>query len=190
MKTTLPRRTNIIALIALSMTVCGVARATEEFPSVIYRHLNADYSVSPYEPPCMVCHLRGSTGTGTAETPFARSMKRVVCSQRTTLRSRRLLTRCSATVWIVTAMVLPTFRRLSAIRIQTRRQTSAFQVRRVPMRGAVAESARTMGTAGRARSASEFLAWVCFGSDAASESTRGSPGFECSSSQTGVGQQP
>ena len=31
--------------------------------------------VVPYEPPCSLCHLRGSTGPGTADTPLALSMK-------------------------------------------------------------------------------------------------------------------
>lgn len=51
------------------------ASATARFPSQIYYHLYSSYTVAPYEPPCSVCHLRGSTGPGTAQTPFALSMK-------------------------------------------------------------------------------------------------------------------
>jgi len=51
------------------------AAATEEFPSEIYYHLYSSYHVAPYHPPCSLCHLRGSTGDGTAQTPFALSMK-------------------------------------------------------------------------------------------------------------------
>jgi hypothetical protein len=51
------------------------ASATEEFPSRIYHHLYSSYTVTPYEPPCSLCHVRGSTGDGTAQTSFARALK-------------------------------------------------------------------------------------------------------------------
>jgi len=51
------------------------ASATGRFPGVIYRDLYSSYTVVPYQPPCSLCHVRGSTGPGTAQTPFALSMK-------------------------------------------------------------------------------------------------------------------
>lgn len=55
------------------------AEATQKFPSAIYYHLYADTiktaKVNPYLPPCSLCHTRGSTGPGTAQTPFALSAK-------------------------------------------------------------------------------------------------------------------
>lgn len=51
------------------------AHATEEFPGAVYYHLYSSFRVPPYQPPCSLCHLRGSTGEGTAQTPFALSMK-------------------------------------------------------------------------------------------------------------------
>jgi hypothetical protein len=64
-----------VALATLVLTSTKAAHAVGRFPGGIYRHLNASYTVAPYEPPCSVCHLRGSTGSGTAQTPFALSMK-------------------------------------------------------------------------------------------------------------------
>jgi hypothetical protein len=51
------------------------AQATSRYPGEIYYHLYSSYTVPPYSPPCSLCHLRGSTGPGTAQTPFALSMK-------------------------------------------------------------------------------------------------------------------
>lgn len=62
-------------VLAPSMTLSGRALAVSRFPSLIYHHLYAHYTVPPYQPPCSLCHSRGSTGPGTAQTPFALSMK-------------------------------------------------------------------------------------------------------------------
>lgn len=59
-------------------SITSVAHATQRYPSTIYYHLYplfADAGKPPYVPPCSLCHLRGSTGAGTAQTPFALSMK-------------------------------------------------------------------------------------------------------------------
>jgi len=64
-----------VALAAVGFTFTHPARATGHFPGLIYRSLYYSYVVPPYQPPCSLCHLRGSTGPGTAETPFALSMK-------------------------------------------------------------------------------------------------------------------
>jgi len=63
------------ALAVASVTFTHPAFATSRFPGVIYRDLAGSYTVPPYHPPCSLCHLRGSTGAGTAQTPFALSMK-------------------------------------------------------------------------------------------------------------------
>jgi hypothetical protein len=51
------------------------AQATQKFPSAIYNYLGTSFTVKPYLPPCSLCHSRGSTGPGTAQTPFALSAK-------------------------------------------------------------------------------------------------------------------
>lgn len=51
------------------------AEATQKFPSGIYNYLLPTFTVKPYAPPCSLCHDRGSTGPGTAQTPFALSAK-------------------------------------------------------------------------------------------------------------------
>jgi hypothetical protein len=48
----------------------ATARAVPEFPREIQRALALDY-----DPPCSLCHVKENTGTGTAETPFALSMR-------------------------------------------------------------------------------------------------------------------
>jgi len=68
---TLPIGVAVFAMLAVS----GMAQATPRFPQVIYSYLYSDYTVTPYQPPCAVCHERGSTGSGTAQTPFAISAK-------------------------------------------------------------------------------------------------------------------
>jgi hypothetical protein len=47
-----------------------LARAVPDFPREIQRDLSLDY-----EPPCYVCHVKDKTGVGTAQTPFALSMR-------------------------------------------------------------------------------------------------------------------
>jgi len=75
MKTPIIAFATNVAIAAAAITSTEPALAVGRFPGGIYRHLYSSYTVSPYEPPCSVCHLRGSTGSGTAETPFALSMK-------------------------------------------------------------------------------------------------------------------
>ena len=66
----------LCATVALgSLLFTNRASATGRFPSQMYYHLYSSYTVAPYQAPCSVCHLRGSTGPGTAQTPFALSMK-------------------------------------------------------------------------------------------------------------------
>ena len=62
-------------LCLLLTTLSTRAGATRRLPPLIYHHLYSSYTVAPYQPPCSLCHLRGSTGAGTADTPFALSMK-------------------------------------------------------------------------------------------------------------------
>ena len=62
-------------LVLAAMTLSSRAGATGRYPGEIYYHLYPSYTVAPYTPPCSLCHLRGSTGPGTAQTPFALSMK-------------------------------------------------------------------------------------------------------------------
>jgi hypothetical protein len=58
------------ALAAL-VTVCpGRASAVERFPSEMTSHLALGYL-----PPCRVCHIQGTTGAGSVQTPFGVSMK-------------------------------------------------------------------------------------------------------------------
>ncbi len=52
------------------MTLSTRAKATARFPALVFNHLHLSY-----EPPCSLCHSRGSTGAGTANTPFSLSMK-------------------------------------------------------------------------------------------------------------------
>lgn len=58
----------IALLTATNLLSSSKANATSRFPSAIYYHL-----LLPYMPPCSLCHARGSTGPGTAQTPFALS---------------------------------------------------------------------------------------------------------------------
>ena len=46
------------------------ASAVPEFPHTIQRGQSLSY-----EPPCGVCHVKGNTGIGTAETPFALALR-------------------------------------------------------------------------------------------------------------------
>jgi hypothetical protein len=45
------------------------AQAKERFVDVIATHL-----ALPYQPPCRVCHIQGTTGPGSVQTPFGVSM--------------------------------------------------------------------------------------------------------------------
>jgi len=75
MKTVARISLTVVPLCLLVTTFSLHAGAVRRFPSLIFNHLHSSYTVAPYEPPCSLCHLRGSTGAGTAETPFALSMK-------------------------------------------------------------------------------------------------------------------
>ena len=75
MKTVARLLLTVAPLCLLVTTVSSHAGAVRRFPSLIFNHLHSSYTVAPYEPPCSLCHLRGSTGAGTADTPFALSMK-------------------------------------------------------------------------------------------------------------------
>lgn len=62
-----------LAGVAMAVTIgVGpvVAHAVPEFPRGIERNLSLDY-----EPPCFLCHVKDKTGLGTAESPFALSMR-------------------------------------------------------------------------------------------------------------------
>jgi hypothetical protein len=61
--------------IVLGVVLPTSAYATQKFPSAIYYHLYGSFTIKPYSPPCSLCHSRGSTGPGTAQTPFALSAK-------------------------------------------------------------------------------------------------------------------
>jgi hypothetical protein len=52
-------------LVAALLLVGARAHASRQFPDDIASDLNLDYV-----PPCRLCHLRGSTGPGTVQTPF------------------------------------------------------------------------------------------------------------------------
>jgi hypothetical protein len=49
--------------------VASAAQAKEEFPGEISGNLGLDYS-----PPCRLCHIQGTTGSGSIATPFGISM--------------------------------------------------------------------------------------------------------------------
>lgn len=62
-----------LAGVAVAVTLGArpiVAHAVPEFPRAIERNLSLDY-----EPPCFLCHVKDKTGLGTAESPFALSMR-------------------------------------------------------------------------------------------------------------------
>jgi hypothetical protein len=59
----------LVPLAAVLLAALG-ARASAGYPTAIVEHLAIFYS-----PPCSLCHVEGKTGPGTAETPFARSVR-------------------------------------------------------------------------------------------------------------------
>ena len=75
MKTVTRILLTVAPMCLLVTTVSSHAGAVRRFPPLIFNYLHSSYKVAPYEPPCSLCHLRGSTGSGTADTPFALSMK-------------------------------------------------------------------------------------------------------------------
>jgi MYXO-CTERM domain-containing protein len=77
MKTTRLSICNLGLFVTAIASVSNWAHATQRFPSDIYYYLYP-MVVPPekhYYPPCSLCHVRGSTGPGTAQTPFALSAK-------------------------------------------------------------------------------------------------------------------
>jgi hypothetical protein len=61
-----------IVLGALCVALPGADRAAvakESFVRVVSSHLGLSF-----EPPCRLCHIQGTTGAGTLQTPFAESM--------------------------------------------------------------------------------------------------------------------
>lgn len=58
---------HILAAMAL---LAGAARASQDYPLAVATHLGLDYV-----PGCNLCHLGAKTGIGTAQTPFATSMR-------------------------------------------------------------------------------------------------------------------
>ena len=66
----------VVGLISVaSVLLPASAQGTQKFPPAIYYYLYPTFKVKPYTPPCSLCHSRGSTGPGTANTPFALSGK-------------------------------------------------------------------------------------------------------------------
>ena len=61
----------VLGLVACSLTmiVASPARAVPEFP----RDIRSDLSLT-YDPPCRLCHIQGTTGAGSVQTPFGLSM--------------------------------------------------------------------------------------------------------------------
>jgi len=57
-----------VAVLA-SLLATRDARAKSEFVRIISMHL-----ALPYDPPCRVCHIQGTTGAGSVQTPFGVSM--------------------------------------------------------------------------------------------------------------------
>jgi hypothetical protein len=58
-----------LALPALALLAAPAAHAKSEFVHLISGHLKLDY-----DPPCRVCHIQGTTGPGSVQTPFGVSM--------------------------------------------------------------------------------------------------------------------
>jgi MYXO-CTERM domain-containing protein len=59
-----------ILIAVVASTIGANARAHEDYPPKIARHLDA-----PHDPACSLCHLGGKTGSGTIYTPFAWAMR-------------------------------------------------------------------------------------------------------------------
>jgi hypothetical protein len=58
-----------LVLPALALVIAPAAHAKSEFVHVISGHLRL-----PYDPPCRLCHIQGTTGPGSVQTPFGMSM--------------------------------------------------------------------------------------------------------------------
>ena len=55
--------------LALAMTWSGEAHAKRQFADIVKSHLGLSYDV-----PCRLCHIQGTTGPGSVQTPFGVSM--------------------------------------------------------------------------------------------------------------------
>lgn len=55
---------------AAPLFAAPVAHAERQFAEAAMAHL-----ALPYEPPCRVCHIQGTTGPGTLSTPFVMSLR-------------------------------------------------------------------------------------------------------------------
>src|SRR5512144_2436307 len=58
-----------LAFAACAVLAGGRADAKERFVEIMSAHLSLSYS-----PPCRVCHVEGTTGPGSVQTPFGVSM--------------------------------------------------------------------------------------------------------------------
>ena len=58
-----------VVALALTMIWASPARAVPQFP----RDIRSDLALS-YDPPCRLCHIQGTTGAGSVQTPFGLSM--------------------------------------------------------------------------------------------------------------------
>ncbi len=67
---TRPRWPLAFALAVLTCCFSSTGFAKRQFPGLIQRDLSLSYEV-----PCSVCHLKGNTGSSTAGTPFALSLR-------------------------------------------------------------------------------------------------------------------
>jgi len=65
-----PRASVFVAVVFISALATRPARAKSEFVRVISMHLGL-----AYDPPCRVCHIQGTTGAGSVQTPFGVSMR-------------------------------------------------------------------------------------------------------------------
>ena len=60
----------VTCIAAVGITLAGRdAGAKDQFPRDIERDLNLNYT-----PPCRLCHIQGTTGSGSISTPFGISM--------------------------------------------------------------------------------------------------------------------
>jgi len=63
-------RVILSGMVAAGVFFCQPAHASRRFPAAIEKDLHLSYA-----PPCSLCHVKGNVGPGTAETPFALSMR-------------------------------------------------------------------------------------------------------------------
>jgi hypothetical protein len=73
----------VVGVIFCLVATASPARAVSEFP----RNIQSDLALT-YDPPCRLCHIQGTTGAGSVETPFGLSMlAHGLTTDRTTLSS-------------------------------------------------------------------------------------------------------